>query len=270
MSNHYQELNPKEEKQRKRKLIFDKIYLVLFFIALVGECYALYTKHYGVRYYTRTFLIPFAFLRIFNKDVFFSMHLFIYLSLLLSWFGDILNTIPDFKIQYLASTAYTLSYLVFGVVFYNFKNKKKMFVNYIFYTCFAILGVIVFFVFYFPVLSDTLNIVHLAIHGIVLFFALFWAISIRKDIGNIGFKYFIPCIILMIAANAVYAVDFFYINTVGTVHFYAQRHTSIDVVVATIYASYIFCFMQGIRYLKIAQMIELKKESEGDTFLEDV
>ena len=262
-----------KDQERKETLLFalkqliDVVCLVLFIIALIGECYALYTKHYGVRYYTRTFLIPLAFVRIFNKDVFFSMHFFIYLSLLLSWFGDILNTIPDFKIQYLASTSYTLSYLVFGIVFYNFKDTKKMFVNYIFYSCFAVLGVVVFFVFYFPVLSDTLNLVHLVIHGIVLFFALIWAISIRKDIGNVGFKYFIPCILLMIFANGIYAVDYFYINTVGTVHFYTQRHTSIDVVVAILYGIYILLFTQGIRYLKVAQLLELKKEAEYDTYL---
>ncbi len=263
-----QELNPREEKQRKRKILWDKIYLFLFWIALFVECYALFTKHYGVRFYSRTLLVPLLFLRIFNKDVFFSMHFFVYLSLLLSWFGDILNLITDLKIQYLASTCYTLSYLVFGVVFYNFKDKKKMFVNYIFYACFAVLGVIVFFIYYFPTMSDTLNLVHLSIHAVVLLFALFWAVSIRKDIGNIGFKYFIPCILLMIIANGIYAVDVFFVNVWGTIHYYIKRHTSIDTVVALIYGCYIFTFTQGIRFLKYAQTEEMNKEAKDDVMLQ--
>lgn len=262
-----EELNSKEEKLRKRKNIIDRICLILFWIALVGECYALYTKNYNLRFVTRTVMVPFLFLRIFNKDVFFSMHFFVYMSLLLTWFGDILNLIADFKIQYLASTAYTMSYLVFGVVFYNFKAKKKMFVNYIFYACFAVLGVIVFFIFYFPTLSDTLNNVHLAIHGIVLLFALFWAFTIRKDIGTIGFKYFLPCIILMIIANAIYYVDYNMINKLGTEHYDVKRNTIIDVIVAFIYGLYMFTFTQGIRFLKYAQSDLLKEESKHDVLL---
>ena len=264
-----QEFNPREAKQRKRKSQIDKICLILFWIALIGECYALYTKNYNLRFVTRTVMVPFLFLRIFNKDVFFSMHFFVYMSLLLTWFGDILNLIADFKIQYLASTAYTLSYLVFGVVFYNFKNKKKMFVNYIFYACFAVLGVIVFFIFYFPTMSDSLNNVHLAIHGIVLLFALFWAITIRKDIGSIGFKYFLPCIILMIITNALYYVDYNMINKLGTEQYDVKRNTIIDVVVAFIYGLYIFTFTQGIRFLKYAQKEILKEEAKQDVMLKE-
>ena len=204
-------------------------------------------------------------MRIFNKEVFFSMHFFVYLSLLLSWFGDILNLIVDIKIQYLASTMYTFSYLCFGIVFYNFLKKKWMFVNYIFYTFFAIVGVIVFFVFYFPTLSDILTNIHLAIHGIVLLFALIWAFAIRKDLGNIGLKYFIPSVVLMLIVNVLYAFDFYYINTWGTIHYYFKRHTSIDVVVAVFYGLYIFLFTQGIRYLKYAKA---KKTEETELVTE--
>lgn len=250
-----------ESMQKGIKAIIDLMLNVFFWLALIGECYALYTKNYQLRFYTRTLLVPMAFMRIFNKEVFFSMHFFVYLCLLLSWFGDILNLIVDIKIQYLASAIYTFSYLSFGIVFYNFLKKKWMFVNYIFYTFFAIVGVIVFFVFYFPTLSDTLTKIHLVIHGIVLLFALIWAFTIRKDLGNIAFKYFIPSVVLMLIANVLYAFDFYYINTWGSIHYFFKRHTSVDVVVAICYGLYIYLFTQGIKYLKYAKAFK-KVEKE--------
>ncbi len=264
MSQEKSALEIKRAKSKKRK---DFIAIAIFWIALCVECYALYTKNYTVRFYSRTIMVPMLFYRIFDKEVFFSMHFFVYLTLLLSWFGDIMNLIMDFKIQYLASAFYTLSYLVFGIVFYNFKDKKKMFVNYIFYTFFAVLAIIVFFFFYFPTLNDTLNMVHLAIHGLVLLFALIWAFVIRNDMAKIGLKYFLPAILMMIVANVVFALDYYIINPQYTIHYYAQRHTSVDAMVAICYGLYMFLYTQGIRYIKHAQVLERKNESKDDVYL---
>jgi len=249
------------------KAILDVALIVFFCIILIGECYALYTKNYTLRFYTRTLLIPVLFLRVFNKEVFFSMHFFVYLSLLLTWFGDILNLITDLKIQYLASAFYTVSYISFGIVFYNFSNIKKMFVNYIFFALFAIIGVIVFFFFYFPALSDRLPIIHLVTHAIVLLFVLIWSFNTSKDLGNIGIRYFVPSAILMILTNVVYAIDFYKINTLYTKYYYLERHTSIDVVVAVFFSMYILLFTQGIRQLKYVGKLQKKKEQEEDVML---
>ena len=250
------------------KAILDVALIVFFCITLIGECYALYTKNYTLRFYTRTLLVPFLFLRIFNKEVFFSMHFFVYLSLLLTWFGDILNLITDLKIQYLASAFYSVSYIAFGIVFYNFSDKKRIFINYFFFAFFAVIGVIVFFYFYFPALSDKLPVIHIVTHALILLFALLWAFNTSKDLGNIGIKYFVPSVILMILTNVVYAIDFYKINTLYTKFYYFERHTSIDVVVAILFSSYVILFTQGIRQLKYVGIKQKNKEQEEYDLLE--
>ena len=244
------------------KAIVDVVLLVLFLVALAGECYALYTKTYSLRFYTRTLLIPALFLRIFNKEVFFSAHFFVYFCLLLTWFADILNLITDLKIQYLASAFYTVSYLVFGIVFFNFSDKKRLFVNYIFYMFFAIIAVIVFFFFYFPALSDRLPVIHLVTHSIILLFTLFWSFNVSKKLGKIGKRYFVPSVIIMIITNILYAIDFFKVNTLGTANYYTLRNTTIDVAVAILYTLYVFLFTQGIRQFKYVEFRLQKKENE--------
>ena len=85
--------------------------------------------------------------------------------------------------------------------------------------------------------------------------------------AKIGLKYFLPAILMMIVANVVFALDYYIINPQYTIHYYAQRHTSVDAMVAICYGLYMFLYTQGIRYIKHAQVLERKNESKDDVYL---
>ena len=244
-----------DEQKTSRKSIGNFVLLILFCCCLAIECFALYTKHYDLRFFSRTLMVPLLILRFFNKEHISSTQIFIYLVLLLSWLGDILNLSIYDKIQYLASSFYTLSYITFGIILYNFRDKKKLFFNYVFFAVFTILCAIVFLVFNFPSLNDILINIHIIIHSSMLIYALVWAFAVRKEMRMHSLKYFIPSIFCMMLANGIYALDYYKINT--GVHYLTYRHTSVDCMVAICYAMGIFLFTEVIRNIKY-----LKNESE--------
>jgi len=186
---------------------FQFVLFLGFWVALFIECYALH-KHFSELYaFSRVFIVPILFIRVFWDKRGMLIHPIFYIGLIVSFAGDIITYIDKYYLVNIGLNLYTASYIAFAC----FALQLRRVYDYTYYLFFAFLGAIAVFAylwFVFYSLRDFLFYVQIGLHVLVLIFLLSSAIKMVARVkSNSVSSLFLTAVILIIIANVIYGID---------------------------------------------------------------
>lgn len=197
----------KIEVNKDENVNFQFVLFIGFWVALFVECYALH-KHLSELYaFSRVFIVPILFIRVFWDKRGMLIHPIFYIGLIVSFVGDIITYIDKFYLVNIGLNLYTASYVAFAC----FALQLRRVYDYTYYLFFCFLGAIAVFAylwFVFYSLRDFLFYMQIGLHIVVLVFLLFTSIKMRERVKNVSLaNLFLTAVILIIVANVIYGID---------------------------------------------------------------
>ena len=221
--------------------VFQKILLIVFFITLLIESYAIYTRHIMLYNLSSVSIAPIMLFYGFSITRKNFTQISFYLFMLLSWAADLMTISFSSTKFYIGLSLYSFSYMMLGAIFYKIltSNKKNYLPKSYYYIALILFIIIVMFSLnsgYPDIIMKFQELLHIY----VLVTITFWSYKLRKN--KIFKQYFIPGVIIILLSNLLYAVDILVLH---------QKYPLVDSMDVFLYGLYLFLITNGIIFFRV-------------------
>ncbi len=211
--------------------------VVLFWICLGVESYALFTNHFLLYGMARPLIVPLLFFRVFSESNKGQLGAIFFISFVISILADVLTLYGNsLSMGYVGLSMYSISYLALGCFILN--KISTLDVRYIV----LIMGGMLFFGvdilwIIIPKSRDTIFYLQLCLHVAVILFLLFSAIYLFIKKKEVTYPIiFLIAIFFVILANGLYAISLLK---------YHIHNPIVNMVVGLSHGLYIYFFANG-------------------------
>jgi hypothetical protein len=219
------------------------ILFLLFWLALLVECVALYKRHYTLYGFSRMLLVPILLSRSLLSQSAGKISLYFYLFLLFSLSADVLTIFGNERVAYVGLNLFTVGYLSVGCYFQqlrdNHNNSHLVFII----TAIFIASATVLWL-YAPEIHKQTFYLQMGLHSLVLLFMVYALLKLHQKSSYKYFSAFDFSAVFIISANVLYGLDALYIH---------WRYSIVESLIGSLNGLYLFTLTR-------AAIREIKKE----------
>ena len=214
---------------------------VVFWVAVLVECIALYKRTYLLYGVARMFVVPVLLLRTFRSPAFRNVGFYFFLFLALSFIADAFTAYGNYTLGSIGLSLYTLSYICMGCWFQQLKNKSNS--NILFITAVLLLSLLNTLWKYAPELHKQTFPVLIGTHSLVLIYIIYSVVNMR---AKNNYSLFLFGVIAIVITNILYGIDILY---------YHQTLSWLDTLIGLGNGVYLFLLTKSV--LRIERMLQV-------------
>ena len=219
-------------------------------IVLLFECVALYKSKFHFYQAARLLTSVILFLLIYKGDKVRVKNLYIYIALSFVFIADLLTMFCNGFLFYVGLSLFTFSYLSIAAILYRrrvIRDRKN--IPPVLYLL-GITQLILMSLYYFiPNINETITVVQIIIHVVVIFIILIWAIKVYRWKKDKNWLYILVAILIIIT-NIIYVID---------VNFLNRKYVIIDVLVVLFHGLYMLLLTISVKNSRKKEDAALQK-----------